>query len=76
MWLRSTKPSEYCTIALFKLMFEFSDWSHDSFAAVVSISCGQKNISSLIQLDEYSLDEHIPVKLNKNKIQTEFESFY
>ena len=24
----------------------------------------------------YSLDEHIPVKLNENKIQTEFESFY
>ena len=24
----------------------------------------------------YSLDKHIPVKLNKNKIQTEFESFY
>ena len=23
----------------------------------------------------YSLDEHIPAKLNKNKIQTEFESF-
>ena len=76
MWLRSTNPSEYWPIALFKLMFEFSDRSHDSFAAVVSISCGQKNISSLIQLDEYSLDEHIPVKLNKNKTQTEFESFY
>ena len=24
----------------------------------------------------YSLDKHIPVKLNKNKIQTEFGSFY
>ena len=24
----------------------------------------------------YSLDEYIPVKLNKNKIETEFESFY